>query len=171
MGVARVVGVYLGDGGVPKRPVAAADVSTEGIAGDRHKVRRIHGGPTRALCLWSADVLQELIDEGHPLFGGACGENVLVTGIDWTLLKIGDRLTLGPVLAELTEATTPCRQIRPYFANNTIQRVSHTKYPGSGRWYARILVPGPLAVGDAVSFTPAATPTPHGSSGSQITLV
>jgi MOSC domain-containing protein YiiM len=120
--------------------VTAAVVTAAGIAGDRQKVRRIHGGPTRALCLWSAEVLQELRDEGHPLFGGACGENVLISGVDWSALQAGDRLGLGEVVAELTAPTAPCKQIRAYFAGGAIRRVDHNRYP-----------PGTIAVGAAVT--------------------
>ena len=158
MDVLAVVGLFLGNGGVPKSPVDFAEVTSAGLVGDRQKVRRIHGGPTRALCLWSAEVLQELIDEGHPLFPGACGENILVAGIDWTTLNTGARLTLGPVTAELTEATTPCRKIRPYFAGGAVRRVDHIQYPGYGRWYASVVTPGTINIGDPVVWEGPAHP-------------
>ena len=149
-----VAGVFVSYGGVPKRPVAAACVTAAGLEGDRQRTRRHHGRVWQALCLWSAEVVDGLANEGHPVFPGACGENLLLRGLDWATLRPGVRLRIGGVLAEVSLPTIPCKQIRPFFAGAAVRRVDHARYPGSSRWYASVLEPGEVAVGAAVVVEP-----------------
>ena len=53
-------------GGVPKRAVAEAAVGPLGLAGDAVRYTKIHGGPERAVCLFSLDLIERLREEGHP---------------------------------------------------------------------------------------------------------
>lgn len=152
--VGRVADVFLGSDGLPKAPVQSAEVTASGLVGDRQKTRKHHGRVWQALCLWSAEVVAALVDEGHPVFPGACGENVLIAGIDWAAMRPGARLRLGSVLAEVSLPTIPCKQIRPFFAGAAIARVDHDRHPGSSRWYATVLEPGSIAVGDTVEVEP-----------------
>ena len=150
----RVAGVFLGDGGVPKRAVSAAEVGSDGVAGDRQSTRKHHGRVWQALCLWSADVVQALVAEGHPIFPGACGENLLLSGIEWAALRPGARIQIGTVLAEVSMPTIPCKQIRPFFTGGAIKRIDNDRHPGSSRWYASVVSPGHVAVDDAVVVEP-----------------
>ena len=61
----RVVQISVSDGGVPKQPVATAHVTAAGIVGDRQRNLKYHGGPDRALCLWSLEVIKALQQENH----------------------------------------------------------------------------------------------------------
>ncbi|HVM20423.1 MAG TPA: MOSC domain-containing protein [Egibacteraceae bacterium] len=151
-GSPTVAGIFANDGGVPKLPVPSAEVGLRGLVGDRQRMRKYHGGPLQALCLWSAEVVAALQAEGHPVFPGACGENLSLAGLDWSFLEAGARLRIGTVLAELTLPTTPCKQIRPYFADGAIRRVHHDRYPGWSRWYASVVEPGRIALGDRVAI-------------------
>ena len=146
-----VAGIFLGDSGLPKQPVSIAEVTRDGLVGDRQRTRKHHGRVWQALCLWSADVVDTLRAEGHPVFGGACGENLLLSGIDWQTLRPGARLRLGSAVAELSLPTIPCKQIRPYFTASAIRRIDHDRHPGSSRWYATVVEPGQVALGDSVS--------------------
>ncbi len=56
-GNGRVVQINVSDGGVPKRPIERGRVGPLGLAGDGHRDRRHHGGPDRALCLLSLEVI------------------------------------------------------------------------------------------------------------------
>ena len=149
-----VAGVFRNDGGVPKLPVASAEVAASGVVGDRQSTRKYHGRIWQALCLWSADVVAELQAEGHPVFPGACGENLSLAGVEWSALRAGTRLRIGTVLAELSIPTDPCRQIRPFFTGAAIRRIDHYRHAGSARWYATVLEPGRCAAGDAVEVEP-----------------
>jgi hypothetical protein len=151
-----VKGLFLGDGGVPKQPAAAVRVDYTGITGDRQRTRKHHGRIWQALCLWSEEVIGDLQAEGHPIFGGACGENIVMGQIDWAAMRPGTRLRIGPVLAEVSVPALPCRQIKPFFIDARFSRVHHARHPGSSRWYATVLEPGSIAVGDVVEVEPRA---------------
>ena len=145
--------INLSEGGVPKLGQPQAEVSHTGLVGDRHRDVRSHGGPERALCLYSLERILALQLEGHPIFPGAIGENLTITGLAWSLLVPGARLRLGEhVLAELTRYTTPCCNIAPFFIDEEIARVSHKTYPTWSRLYARVLQPGMLTIGNRVEM-------------------
>jgi MOSC domain-containing protein YiiM len=139
------------DGGVPKLPVEEAQLTPTGLVGDRHRRLNIHGGPQRALCLYSLEVIQALQAEGHPIYPGSVGENVTVAGLDWSELEPGRRLSLGDeVVIEFTSYVKPCRQIRGSFSDGKFKRVSQEQHAGESRLYARVIRTGRLAVGQQV---------------------
>jgi MOSC domain-containing protein YiiM len=149
----RIFQLNISPGGVPKSAVREAAVNELGMSGDQHRFPDIHGGPERALCLFSLERILELQAEGHPIFPGAVGENVTISGLDWSRLEPGTRLALGDeVLVELTRYTTPCNTIPDYFLNGKYQRISQKLHPGYSRIYARVLKNGTLRVGQTVEL-------------------
>ena len=139
------------DGGIPKRAVKEAQLTRMGVTCDRQAHPKIHGGPERALCLYSIEKIKELQAEGHPIFPGSIGENVTISGIDWSTLKPGDRLALGDeVIIELTSYAGPCPTIAGSFTGGKFKRISEKKHPGESRLYARVVQAGLLAVGQTV---------------------
>ena len=153
----RVEQVNTSPGGVPKRAVAGAEVGRLGLVGDAVKHTKIHGGPERAVCLWSQERILALQEEGHPVFPGAVGENLTLSGLDWARLGEGDRLDVGTggLRLRLTRPTTHCKTIAPYFAGQRFKRIGHDRHPGWSRWYAAVEHNGPVAPGDAVVWTAA----------------
>jgi MOSC domain-containing protein YiiM len=138
-------------GGVPKTPVPDALLTETGLEGDAVRFPKFHGGPERALCLFSLERIRELQQEGHPIFPGSVGENVTVEGLDWGRLAPGSRLALGgEVVVEISSYTSPCKTIRASFLDGQFERISQKKHPGDSRLYARVLRTGRLAVGQAV---------------------
>lgn len=146
----RVVQLAISRGGVPKLPIAEARVTTYGIEGDRQRWKKIHGGPKRALCLFSADVIADLRAEGHPITAGATGENVTIAGLAWSAIGPGTRLSIGGVLAELTLVAAPCKQIAASFVGHDFRRLDAAR--GAARWYACVVRAGLIRVGDPVAI-------------------
>lgn len=141
------------DGGVPKLPIHEAAVTVDGLAGDRQRNLKYHGGPQRALCLYSLESIVALQGEGHPIFPGSVGENVTLAGVDWQTLTPGSRLRLGPeVEIEITDYAVPCSTIRDSFADQRSIHISQKLHPGSSRLYARVLREGTLRVGQPVEI-------------------
>lgn len=139
------------EGGVPKLPVEEADVVPNGLVGDRQAHPKIHGGPDRALCLYSLELIEELQREGHPITPGSVGENITIRGLDWSALKPGVRLALGDnVVVEITSYTNPCNSITDSFIKGDYKRISQKKHPGYSRLYARVISTGRLRVGQTV---------------------
>lgn len=143
--------VSLSNGGVPKLPVPSAQVTFQGLAGDRQRNRKYHGGPERAVCLYSLEVIDALRAEGHSIAPGFAGENLTVAGLDWPQLKPGDQLIIGKhVQLELTSYTTPCRLNAQWFKDGDYGRIEQEAYPGWSRLYARVIREGVIRTGDVV---------------------
>jgi MOSC domain-containing protein YiiM len=151
---ARVVGLQRSAGGVPKLPVSEALVGLRGMEGDRQRKPFIHGGPTRALCLYSSERIDALAAEGHPIVPGAVGENVTISGLVWEAVIPGARLTLGEVEVEVTSYAAPCRTITRAFVGGDSTRIGQKKHPGWSRVYVRIVRGGWIALDDRVVLHP-----------------
>lgn len=148
---ARIVRISVSPGGGPKRPVPAARVTALGLQGDAHRDLEHHGGPERALCLFSLDRIRAPQDEGHPITSGSIGENITLEGESWDAVAPGLCLLLGvEVIAQVTRYITPCRTITASFRDRDYSRVSPPRHPGDRRVYVRVLREGSLTNGDPV---------------------
>src|SRR5215217_2518506 len=127
--MATISSLNISPGGVPKRPVAEAEVTANGLRGDDQYNKKHHGGPDRAVCLFSAELIEALRAEGHPIAPGTTGENVTIAGLDWTRVTPGARLRLGGAEVEVTSYTTPCRTIQGSFADGRFSRISQKSHP------------------------------------------
>src|SRR5678816_4604999 len=149
MGVVRAINVS--NGGVPKLPRESCYVSVDGLEGDRQRDLRYHGGPDRAVCLFSEDLIAALQGEGHPISAGTIGENFTLKGIAWAEMIPGAKLDVGEVCLELTDYAAPCNNIAGSFQRRYIGRVSQQANRGWSRLYARVLKEGTVRVGDPVA--------------------
>lgn len=140
---------------MPKHPLTSARVGTEGVEGDRQRERRYHGGPDRAVSLYSVERVQALQAEGHPIAPGTTGENLTIGGLDWGVVGPGSQITVGDVLLEITKPAHPCKTITASFRGGDFSRISEKLHPGWSRFYARVLREGTVRVGDAVAWAPA----------------
>ena len=145
--------INVSDGGVPKQPRTSAWVGVNGVEGDRQRDLRFHGGPNRAVALYSLDLIQILQDEGHPIAPGTIAENLTLAGVDWSLMVPGARVQVGEVELELTAYASPCRKIAGSFSDEDSTRVSQKVHPGWSRLYAKVLHEGRIATGDKISLT------------------
>jgi MOSC domain-containing protein YiiM len=154
--IGRIEQVSISNGGVPKRAVPEGRITREGIAGDWQTNRKHHGGPDRAVCLLSAEVIAQLTAEGHPIHPGSTGENLTVSGLAWPALVPGVRLVAGEAELEIVSYAAPCKTIRESFAEGRFERLSQKVHPGESRVYARVLREGTVRPGDAVRLVPSA---------------
>jgi MOSC domain-containing protein YiiM len=151
----RIVQLSVSNGGVPKTAVPAARISETGVEGDRQGNPEIHGGPERAVCLFSMERIRDLQAEGHAIAPGAVGENVTVEGVDWDAVLPKSRILLGEEVAlEVTRYTSPCLNIKAAFKGGEYSRISQKRHAGWSRVYARVLVPGTVRAGDRVRILP-----------------
>ena len=142
----------VSDGGVPKLPVETAFVGHRGLKGDRQGNRKHHGRPFQAVCIWSVEVIADLAAGGHPIYPGAAGENLTVSGLDWTEMRPGTILhfAASPLEVELSWPATPCRHQAQWFTDGDFGRLDHDQNPGFSRWYGWVRRSGSVAVGDTV---------------------
>lgn len=148
---AHVHQINVSDGGVPKQPVLEAVITKDGLDGDRQKNRKVHGGPDRAVCLYSLELIERLQDEGHTIEPGSSGENLTLAGIDWDQVRPGAVLSIGPaVRLEVKSYTAPCDLNAQWFRDGEVARISQKNNPGWSRVYAKVLEGGLVRPGDEV---------------------
>ena len=151
----RLESINTSRGGVPKIAVFEALITEEGVDGDRQRDRRFHGGPDRAVVLYSLEVIRGLQAEGHSIAPGAAGENLTVSGVDWTRVVPGTCVRIGGaggVLLQVTKYASPCEKISGYFVDGNIARVSQKQHPGWSRVCARVIEEGLVRIGDEVTL-------------------
>ena len=148
----RLAHINKSAGGVPKVEVFTALITLRGVEGDRHADTKHHGGPDRAICLYSLEHIRALQEEGHPIYPGSTGENLTLAGVGWDLLAPGVSLDVGDARLMVTSYTTPCRTIRESFDGHHISRISQKLHPGWSRVYAKVLHAGVVNVDDDVTL-------------------
>jgi MOSC domain-containing protein YiiM len=130
---------------MPKLAVLRARVTAEGVEGDWQKNRKYHGGPNRAVCLFSTELYDRLRGYGIDLGPGAVGENFTITGMDLQRLAKGDRLKVGAsCVVEITDVRVPCRSLKKWDEDLPELIV------GYSGWVAKVIVDGEVKPGDAV---------------------
>jgi MOSC domain-containing protein YiiM len=147
-------------GGLPKRaiqgPVMLSEASVEG---DSWRSPLIHGGPEKAVLMASAEFVDTLAARGFPVFYGALGENLTVSGLDPHMWRTGQRYRVGPdAVIEFTTLRTPCLNLDiygPQIKSELYDQRCHAGDITSPRWahggfYARVIRPGMIQAGDAV---------------------
>ncbi|MFK7919677.1 MAG: MOSC domain-containing protein [Ilumatobacter sp.] len=160
--VGTVAQINSSAGGVPKAPVDRAEVGVRGVAGDVQGSRVHHGRPWQALCLWSTEVIDGFASHGHPIAYGSCGENLTLSGLDWSTMRGGTIVEIGgedgttdtAVRIQLSAPAVPCAQNKAFFTDGDFMLMDHDRHPGSSRWYASVLRPGTIAPGATVTVSP-----------------
>jgi len=158
-----ILQINVSSGGVPKRAVAEAVVTSLGIEGDGHAHPEIHGGPERAVLLITSEGIEELVALGFPLTYGSLGENLTTQGIgrrDW---RAGQRWRIGSeVVIEITKRRAPCQQLNVYgpeLQAAIYDALARDGDPASPKWglsgvYASVVRPGLLRPGDTIVLAP-----------------
>ena len=143
--------ISVSNGGVPKLAVLQARVTKGGVEGDRQRNREVHGGPDRAVCVFSLEVIEALRKEGHSIAPGSAGENFTLAGLDWKHIEPGTKLRVGDVKLEILSYTAPCSHNACWFKDEDYSRISQKRHPGWSRVYARVLAEGIVKQGDRVT--------------------
>ena len=159
----EVAGLFAGEG-LPKDAVDAVRFWRRGLEGDVQRDRKNHGRPSQALCLWSADVVDALVAEGHPIAPGGAGENVSVRGLDWSAVRPGSLVTIGAMRCLVSGWALPCAKNRRLFlpgpeGTKPEHRMDPDLHVGWSRAYAYVLTErtrgaeDTVRVGDPVAFS------------------
>ena len=141
--IPRVIAVCISAGGVPKRPLLQARVTTDGIDGDLHAHAK-HNRPDRAISLFDLEILRQLVDEGFPLEPGTAGENITVEGLNVQQLPAGTLLQIGEVLIRLEIPRKPC------YVLDVIDPQLKEAIIGRCGYMASVLCPGTICPGMTV---------------------
>ena len=154
---AGAIGLLEPDGhrsAIRKTPVARAALRPLGLEGDTQADRRVHGGPDQALHQFALDSYTRIVARFPALAGtalpGTLGENLSCPEMTEHTVAIGDVYRLGGALVQVSQPRSPCWKIdHRYGTVGVAKAIIEARIPG---WYFRVLSPGEIAVGDAVTL-------------------
>jgi MOSC domain-containing protein YiiM len=102
--------------------------------------------------------MEVLRTEGHQVVPGSAGENITVSGINWSDVRPGTRVRIGEVLCDISSYAVPCKQLADLFVDRDFNRIHHDRdlenATASCRVYATVLERGNIAAGDPITFEP-----------------
>jgi MOSC domain-containing protein YiiM len=125
-------------------------VDINGLHGDRVADTTVHGGPWRAVLMYSSDHFPRWRQEWNrrDVAAGAFGENLTVRGVQESTACLGDRFEIGEALIEVTSPRGPCWKLaRRHGVPDLVAIVKANHRHG---WYLRVLKPGWIEAGQAV---------------------
>ena len=110
--------------------------------------RRYHGGADKACYLYSADQYPFWKDKYPNLVWewGMFGENLTVSGLDESDIRIGDRFQIGNTEVQVTQPRQPCFKLGVRFENQAVvEDFWNSPFPGV---YVRVIKSGSIKKGD-----------------------
>jgi len=140
-----------------KKPVAGAVEAGElGLAGDDQADKSVHGGPEKAIYVYSQDDYSWWREqlEGRELPPGEFGENLTVSGMRGDVVAVGDTYRIGGdsrgTLVQVTQPRTPCMKLGLKMKMPSF--VKHFHQAGRPGFYLRVLQPGVIEAGDSIEL-------------------
>lgn len=154
IGQARHIPGYGPLTGICKEPVfGPVSIGQQGLSGDAILDRVHHGGLDQAIYIyfeedyafWAGEMTQLPIP-------GLFGENLTLAGSTSAATAIGDRFILGDCVLEVSYHRTPCMTFAARMGDpRWVRRFHRANRPGA---YCRVLSPGPVEAGMAISIVP-----------------
>ena len=137
-----------------KVPISGpATITPLGIESDEHAFEQ-HGGVDKALLHYSsrhyAAWKAELPGSAHLFNVGGFGENLNSREIDETTVCIGDRISIGEVVVEVSEPRAPCYKLNHRFEVKDMAKRAQMLFRVG--WMYRVIKPGQVRPGDMISL-------------------
>lgn len=128
----------------------AVTVRTNNIDGDEQADLSVHGGPDKAICVYSADHFAAWSKILGPDCGpGAFGENFSVTGLTENTVCLGDVYEVGTVVVQVSQPRGPCWKLGRRWGQLDLPRL--VLESGRTGWYFRVLTPGTVSPGQTLT--------------------
>ncbi|MBI3244845.1 MAG: MOSC domain-containing protein [Chloroflexi bacterium] len=130
-----------------KTPVASAMLRFTNFDGDRQADRKNHGGPDKAVCVYSFDhYLFWEATLGEKLEPGAFSENLTIVGLRESEVCLGDTFRVGEALAQISQPRQPCSKLAGKRGSKDLPGLIHeNSFSG---FYLRVLEEGLVRAGD-----------------------
>lgn len=144
--------------GIRKQAVdGLVQVRRLGIEGDEQADLTVHGGIDKAVYLYPHEhyafwekTLATQLKQPAILAPGTMGENLTTTGILENELWVGDRLTIGEVVLEVTEPRAPCYKFAARMGYR--HAVKHMLQSGFTGVYLKVIQQGSVQAGVVITL-------------------
>ena len=123
-------------------------VSLTNLEGDTQADTKHHGGPDKAVCAYAAEnyaFFTKKIGQAFPY--GSFGENITTSGFREDTIMIGDILSIGDCILQVSQPREPCFKIAA--RHNLPQLPVWIRQTGYSGYYLRVLKEGILQAGDS----------------------
>jgi MOSC domain-containing protein YiiM len=140
--------------GIIKTPATGPiNISFECVGDDAILNRKVHGGADQAVYVYGGVDYEWWSNRlGRELPPGIFGENLTITDLESSAIKIGDLLEIGSVMLEVTAPRIPCIKLANQIGDPTFpKRFREARRPGL---YCRVITPGSVCAGDPVQLQP-----------------
>ena len=140
--------------GIFKKPVkGSVSVKDHNLAGDGQADPINHGGADKAIYAFSSDHYPYWRDilNSPDLSPGTFGENLTISKLDESDLHIGDQLSIGSCLLEVSQPRVPCFKLGIAVNSKTMPKL-FTQHFETGVYF-RVIQEGTIKAGDQVSIT------------------
>jgi MOSC domain-containing protein YiiM len=120
------------------------------LEGDEQADLTVHGGPDKAVCVYSADHFPfwQRALERPDLGAGAFGENFSVTGLAEDTVCLGDVYEVGEAVVQVSQPRAPCWKLGRKWARRDLPKLVLRE--GRTGWYFRVLQPGVVEPGQTL---------------------
>ncbi len=139
---------------IAKTPVAGpVIVNRENLEGDEQSDLVHHGGPDKAILVYSRQHFDSWRDE-YPewtVTGGTFGENLTVDGMTEADVCVGDIFRVGTSLLQISQPRQPCWKLSRRW--NMPKLAVIVQKSGRTGWYLRVLETGVINSGDQLVLT------------------
>ncbi len=140
--------------GIFKKPVRGkVYVAKENLQGDQQADLKKHGGEHKAVYAFSFDHYEywAKVLRRTELSKGIFGENLTISGLEEANLHIGDQLTIGECVLEITQPRVPCHKLGIAVSNKDMPRL-FIEHFATGI-YMRVIKEGFIESGNPVVVT------------------
>lgn len=130
-----------------KTPVVSAMLRFTNFDGDRQADLKNHGGPDKAVCVYSFDHYSFWeATLGEKLEPGAFSENLTIAGLREAEVCLGDTFRVGEALVQISQPRQPCSKLAGKRGSKGLPGIIHeTSFSG---FYLRVLKEGAVKAGD-----------------------
>lgn len=126
-------------------------VRSRNLDGDQQADLKVHGGPDKAVYCYPAEHYAAWSGElGRPLDFGYFGENVTLSGLSERALHIGDVLSIGEAVLQVSQPRLPCFKLGIKFGDQRfVARFRQSRRCG---FYCRVLQEGMIESAQSIEI-------------------
>ena len=136
--------------GAHKNLVDAISVDVNGACGDEQGNLKVHGGPDKALLLYTRDDYEQWIRDGYDFAPGNFFENLTIDGLSTSDIHLADTLRIGEATVQVSQIRRPCTTLAHRWNMKDLPRLVQST--GRSGFYVRVLQPGTIRTNDTVTL-------------------